>query len=124
MEWFVEAMRKYAVFKGRARRKEYWWFLLVYILVSVVLTVLDGIIGQYDAQSGMGLLSGLFALGTFLPALAVAVRRLHDTDRSGWWVLITLVPLVGLLVFVFFMARSGTAGDNRFGTDPKAAVVL
>ena len=124
MEWFVEAMRKYAVFKGRARRKEYWWFLLVYLLISLVLTVFDGIIGKYDAQSGMGLLSGLFGVATFLPGLAVAVRRLHDTDRSGWWVLITVLPVIGLLIFVIFMARAGTPGENRFGADPKAAVLV
>ena len=123
MDWFVEVMRKYAVFKGRARRQEYWWYLLIYLLISVVLGMLDGISGQYDAEAGAGLLSGLFALATFLPTLAVAVRRLHDTERSGWWVLITLLPFIGWLVFLYFMVRDGTRGPNAYGPAPKAVVL-
>ncbi len=120
MEWFVEGVKQYAVFRGRARRKAYWWFILICLLISIMLAVVDTIIGKYDAATGVGLLSGLFGLATFLPALGVTVRRLHDTDRSGWWLLVTLLPVIGAIVMIVFVASIGTRGDNRYGPDPLA----
>jgi len=98
----VDAVRsglsKYATFEGRALRSEYWYFVLALILATVVAEILDAIV----------------ALGTIVPSIAVACRRLHDTDRSGWWQLITFVPLIGTIVLIVWLASQGT-GDNRFG---------
>ena len=115
MDYFMAALKKYATFEGRARRKEYWFFVLFYFVIAVVLSIAEGMVGTG------GILVGLFALGMILPNLAVSVRRLHDTDHSGWWLLISLVPLVGAIVLLVFFCTGGTAGSNRFGADPKAA---
>jgi uncharacterized membrane protein YhaH (DUF805 family) len=112
MNWFVAVLKKYAVFSGRARRKEYWMFTLIYILIAIVLGFLDSMLG------GAGILGILLAIGLFVPSLAVTVRRLHDTDRSGWWVLIAFVPFVGWLVLLVFMVLAGTSGSNPYGEDP------
>jgi uncharacterized membrane protein YhaH (DUF805 family) len=105
---------KYVTFSGRARRAEYWWFILASILVSIVLGIIDALLGLGE----IGLLGGLWSLGVFLPSLAVGARRLHDTDRSAWWLLITLLPLIGWIVLIVFFSTRGTAGPNRFGADP------
>ncbi len=119
MNWFIDCIKnKYAQFEGRARRKEYWFFVLFYLIVYIVLSVIDTALGLL-AGGVFGILSGIFWLATLIPAIAVAIRRLHDTDRSGWWVLLGLIPLVGLVLLVFFVLP-GTAGDNRFGPDPLA----
>jgi uncharacterized membrane protein YhaH (DUF805 family) len=118
MDRFVDGLKQYAVFRGRARRPAYWWFFVIYLLISVVLAVVDAIIGQYDSATGVGLLSGLFGLATLLPAWGLTVRRLHDTDRSGWWLLVTLLPVLGAIVMLVFAASAGTRGDNRYGPDP------
>jgi uncharacterized membrane protein YhaH (DUF805 family) len=113
---FVDAIKicfaKYATFRGRATRPEYWWFYLAIILVSVLLTIIDVVIFGPNA---LGLLSLAWSLAVFLPSIAAGVRRLHDTDRSGWWFLIILVPLVGIIVLIVFLAQRGTPGPNRFG---------
>ncbi|MFB9148912.1 DUF805 domain-containing protein [Roseovarius ramblicola] len=100
----------YVNFEGRAQRSEFWWFTLFIIIVNAVLQLL---LGEIVAL--------IFALAVLLPGLGVAVRRLHDVDRSGWWYLLVLIPVIGalILIFAFFMHR-GTAGDNRFGPDPLA----
>jgi uncharacterized membrane protein YhaH (DUF805 family) len=108
---------KYVAFKGRARRPEYWWWILFYVLVLVGLSILDGLITYIG---GPGILSTLASLGLFLPTLAVQVRRLHDTDRSGWWVLIGLIPLIGWIIILIFLCQRGTEGPNRFGSDDVA----
>jgi len=112
MNWFVAVLRKYAVFAGRARRKEYWMYTLIYVLIAVVLGFLDAMLG------GAGLLGTLLAIALFLPSLAVTVRRLHDSGRSGWWVLIAFVPIVGVIVLLVFMCLAGTPGRNAYGEDP------
>jgi uncharacterized membrane protein YhaH (DUF805 family) len=105
---------KYVTFSGRARRAEYWWFILATMIVSIVLTIIDmGVFG-----SELGLLSTVWSLAVFLPSLAVASRRLHDTDRSAWWLLIMLIPVIGAIVLIVFLATRGTEGGNRFGADP------
>tara|TARA_B100000965_G_C19156835_1_gene568532 strand:+ start:58 stop:426 length:369 start_codon:yes stop_codon:yes gene_type:complete len=113
-----EALKNYADFNGRARRKEYWLFYLFVILGYIVTAVIDLMTGTLDEMSGVGILSGLFFLGVIIPNLAVTIRRLHDQDRSGWWILIGVIPLVGPLVLFVFMCLPGTTGDNRFGADP------
>ncbi|MGE4511864.1 MAG: DUF805 domain-containing protein, partial [Sulfurimonadaceae bacterium] len=95
MEHFVGAYKKYADFTGRARRKEYWMFYLFYFLALIALTIVDTVLGMYNADAGIGLLGGLFALASFVPSIAIAARRLHDTNRSGWWQLILLIPFIG-----------------------------
>ena len=121
MNWYLNVLKQYAVFKGRARRKEYWFFILFNLIASVVLTAIDFMTGLLDAELGIGLLSGLYSLAVLVPSLAVTVRRLHDTDRSGWWLLIGLVPLLGAIVLLVFMLLDGTPGDNQHGANPKGA---
>ena len=110
--------RKYATFSGRARRKEYWLFILFYLILILVAIAIDVGIGAYDEASGLGVVSGIFSLAIFIPGLAVAIRRLHDTDRVGWWMLISLIPIVGAIWFIVLMCLKGTDGENRFGPDP------
>ena len=121
IEWFKTVVRKYAVFEGRARRAEFWYYTLIYTLLSIACAVVDGFIG---ARSGMGILQALLTLALFIPTLAVTVRRLHDTDRSGWWFLISFVPVIGFIVLLIFMVLPGTSGANRFGPDPIAGTLI
>jgi len=119
MHWYLEALRKYAVFSGRSRRKEYWTFFLVNFVVVTALLLVDQQIGTFDPETGAGLLNALYTLALLLPSIAVAVRRLHDTDRVGWWVLLSLIPIIGSIILIFFLIQDSTAGDNRFGSNPK-----
>jgi uncharacterized membrane protein YhaH (DUF805 family) len=121
MNWFIAALKKYATFSGRAQRSEYWYFILFYILISIALGMVDWMTGSINATAGYGLLTGLFGLAVFIPSIAVGVRRLHDTDRTGWWLLIAVIPLIGSIVLLVFFVQDSTAGDNRFGPNPKAA---
>jgi uncharacterized membrane protein YhaH (DUF805 family) len=122
MTWYTTVLKNYAGFGGRARRKEFWWFQLCQIVILLILFILDLRLGTTgSARPGLGVLSGLYALGTFIPALAVEVRRLHDTGRSGWWVLFGLVPLVGPIVLLVFLLQDSHPGENQYGPNPKAA---
>lgn len=118
MNWFVAVLRKYATFTGRARRKEYWMYWLIYVLISIVLMFVDGIAGTLNADTGTGLFSSIFMLGTLLPSLAVTVRRLHDTDRNGWWILLGFIPLIGGLILLIFTVKAGDPAENRYGSSP------
>jgi uncharacterized membrane protein YhaH (DUF805 family) len=132
---FMEAVRSgfsnYVTFSGRARRSEFWFWTLFAIIISVVAMLVDGMIfpdlmtaqvtdAGASFQSQGGPISLVVSLGLILPGLAMAVRRLHDTDRSGWWLLIGLIPLIGLIVLIVWYVTEGTKGPNRFGADPKA----
>ena len=121
MSWYLEALKKYAVFGGRSRRKEYWYFVLFNIIVGIVLAAIDALLGTFSSSSNIGLLSGIYSLAVLIPTLAVTVRRLHDIDRTGWWVLISLVPVIGTIVLLVFAVLDGTPGANRFGPNPKAS---
>lgn len=123
MDWYLGVLKQYAVFKGRARRKEYWFFILFNLIASLVLTGVDFMTGSLDAELGMGLLSGLYSLAVLIPSLAVTVRRLHDTGRTGWWLLIGLIPLIGAIVLLVFMLLDSQPGDNEYGAHPKGATV-
>ena len=112
------ALQKYAVFSGRAQRNEYWLFTLLYMIALIIATAIDIGTGTYDPTAGMGAATIILLLAFFIPALAVSFRRLHDTDRSAWWLLITLVPLVGGIILLVFLCLDGTAGENRFGPNP------
>jgi uncharacterized membrane protein YhaH (DUF805 family) len=125
MEWMIMPYKRYADFSGRSRRKEYWMFYLLFIIVYFVLGALmamgapsiDPMTGETSGGGAMATLGGglllLFVLGSFIPSLAVSIRRMHDQDRSGWWI---LCPILNI-IFLFF---DGTPGDNRFGPDPKS----
>ena len=119
MNWYITAVKKYATFSGRSRRKEYWYFFLFNLLISLFLTFVDGLTGSLDPDTGYGLLSGIYTLALLIPGIAVGVRRLHDTDRSGWWLLIVLIPIIGVLVLLYFTVSKGNSGSNRYGSDPK-----
>jgi uncharacterized membrane protein YhaH (DUF805 family) len=119
MSWFLLALRRYAEFSGRSRRKEYWFFTLFFVLASFVAVAIDMVLGTLDEETGVGVVGGLLTLALLLPSFAVTIRRLHDTGRSGWWLLLFFVPLIGLVGF-YFMVKDGDRGDNRFGPDPKA----
>ncbi|WP_166212773.1 DUF805 domain-containing protein [Cognatiluteimonas telluris] len=120
MEWYLKVLKNYAVFQGRARRKEYWMYTLFNVLVLVVLSILDRVLGLASETYGIGPLYVLYALAVLIPGLAVGVRRLHDIDKSGWWMLIAFIPLIGGIVLLVFAVMEGTSGSNRFGPDPKA----
>jgi uncharacterized membrane protein YhaH (DUF805 family) len=123
MKWFLDALKnKYATFEGRARRKEYWYYVLFYCLALITLLLVDDVTGTLSEKAGIGLLSGLFALGTLVPSLAVTVRRLHDTNRTGWWVLIGIIPLIGDIVLLVFTVQDSQPGGNRFGPNPKGVL--
>jgi uncharacterized membrane protein YhaH (DUF805 family) len=122
MHRYLDVLKKYAVFHGRARRKEYWYFGLVNPIITMALAVIDGITGSFIAEADIGLLSGLYTLGVLLPGIVVSVRRLHDTNRTGWWLLIYLIPVIGALVFLVFVVQDGKPGENRYGPNPKAAI--
>lgn len=115
---------KYAVFSGRARRSEYWWWVLFVAIMSIATQFIDGavlapVLGFQAFQQEAGQpLTIIFSLGVLLPGLGVAVRRMHDIDRSGWWLLIAFVPILGILLLIYWFVQIGTAGTNRFGTDP------
>ncbi|MDS4012838.1 MAG: DUF805 domain-containing protein [Candidatus Accumulibacter sp.] len=121
MRFFVRAFQKFADFKGRASRGEYWYFLLFSILIIVLLTVLDVMLGIWNEESGLGVLGAIWGLIILVPSLSVGARRLHDTNRSGWWQLINFVPWVGPIVLLVLLALEGTDGDNRFGPPPAVA---
>ena len=120
MKWFKLALGKYATFTGRAQRAEFWYFILFFWLITIGLITIDNLVGSANYEFGTGLLSGIFWLATFIPGIAVSVRRLHDTNRSGWWLLLDLIPFIGGIILFVWFVRDGTPGDNRFGANPKA----
>ncbi|TBT51038.1 DUF805 domain-containing protein [Vibrio parahaemolyticus] len=119
MNWYITAVKKYATFSGRSRRKEYWYFFLFNLLISLFLTFVDGLTGSFYPGTGYGLFSGIYTLALLIPGIAVGVRRLHDIGRSGWWLLIVLIPIIGVLVLLYFTVSKGNSGSNRYGSDPK-----
>lgn len=143
MEWMLMPLRRYAEFNGRSRRKEYWMYVLLLVIVGFVIGAIEGGLGLTGMVGPYGPLSALLLLATIVPSIAVAVRRLHDTNRTGWWVLLPLVPyvlsvvlltsgnlvlagtlgmvgLVAAIVLLVFMVLEGTKGPNNYGPDPKA----
>jgi len=131
MNWYLEVLKKYAVFSGRARRKEYWMFTLFSSIITCVLVFVEGLTGS------PGVVTFLYNLAVLIPGIAVSVRRLHDTNRSGWWFLISLIPLIGnIVVFLWvlialillssivllvFMVQDSQPNENQYGSNPKAA---
>ncbi|MDF2141003.1 DUF805 domain-containing protein [Paenirhodobacter sp. CAU 1674] len=122
-------LQKYVTFSGRASRPEYWWFVLFIILGQIILGIADNVLfhtgnvshgpGYWGYRSEGGPLGGLFALATLLPAIAAGARRLHDTGRSGWWLLLAFLPLIGGLVLLYFFVQPSDPGSNGFGQNPR-----
>jgi uncharacterized membrane protein YhaH (DUF805 family) len=115
MYWYLEVLKKYAVFTGRARRKEYWMFSLINAVITILIMIIEGVVGSPS------ILGTIYGLAVLLPAIAVSVRRLHDTDRTGWWLLIALIPIIGAIVVLVFMVLDSQEGENQYGPNPKAA---
>jgi uncharacterized membrane protein YhaH (DUF805 family) len=113
MNWYLKVLKQYADFNGRARRQEYWMFVLFNIIFSIVAGVLDAALGTWGA------VGGLYGLAMLIPGLAVSVRRLHDIGKSGWMLLIALIPLIGTIWLIVLLATDGAPGNNQYGDNPK-----
>lgn len=113
MEWYLKVLQNYVGFHGRARRKEYWMFVLVSVIVSIILSILESMLGMQSV------LTGIYSLAVLLPSLAVGVRRLHDTGRSGWWLLLSLIPLIGSIILIVFMCQDSQQNGNQYGPNPR-----
>ena len=116
MNWYLEVLKKYAVFEGRAHRTEYWTFVLINVAIGLALGMVEGLGG------GRNILSNLYSLAILVPSLAVSVRRLHDTGRSGWWLLLSLIPLAGPIILLVFMVLDSDPEANSFGPNPKQSI--
>ena len=119
MEWYLKVLKNYATFSGRARRKEYWMFALFNLIFIVAATILDNILGTAIKGVGYGLFYILYALAVLIPGLAVSVRRLHDVGKSGWFLLISLIPIIGAIWLLVLVCTDGQAGENQYGANPK-----
>ncbi|MCQ1057791.1 DUF805 domain-containing protein [Photobacterium sp. DNB23_23_1] len=119
MNWYIHVLKKYAVFKGRARRQEYWYFFLFNIIISIALSMIDSALGNPGAGEGAGIIGTIYSLAILIPSIAVGVRRLHDTGRTGWWMLIGLIPLIGVLVLLYFFVLDSQPAVNEYGPNPK-----
>ena len=111
--WKQVVLERYAQFTGRSRRAEFWWYFLANTIVYIVLNILIAV------SSIFWVLYVIYALGVLIPGIAVGIRRLHDTDKSGWWLLLVLIPIVGLIVLIVFWATDGTRGANDYGMSEK-----
>jgi len=120
MNWYLAVLKKYLEFGGRASRTEFWMFALFNFIVSMVLAVIDNVIGTKTAQ-GIGILGAIYGLAVLLPYLGVGARRLHDTGRSGWWLLLLLIPFIGWVVLLIFYVLESQAGENQYGPSPHPA---
>lgn len=121
MNWYVKVLKQYFDFKSRARRKEYWMFTLVNILILAVLSVIDFVVLGADIETGGMILYPIYALLVLIPSLAVGVRRLHDSGRSGWNMLTVFIPIIGSLVLIYFLVQDSEVGENKWGANPKKA---
>ncbi len=117
MEWYLSVIRQYFVFDGRARRKQYWMFMLINCIILIALYSLNQM-----ARTEM--FTSIYSLFIFIPSLALTVRRLHDTGRSGWWFLVSFIPFIGSLILLYFMVKDSFPGTNEFGPNPKETLSL
>lgn len=116
---YLQTWKKAVVFQGRARRLEYICFGIINAVVIILLAVIDGLIGTYSVDLGVGLLWGLFSVATILPSISVTIRRFHDMNYAGLWFLLSFVPLINIIVMLFLIFAPGSPGHNRFGPDPR-----
>jgi uncharacterized membrane protein YhaH (DUF805 family) len=123
MNWYLKVLKQYADFNGRARRKEYWMFVLFSMIFSILATVLDNVLGIAMEGIGYGPLYGLYLLAIIIPSIAVGVRRLHDIGKSGWMMLISFIPLIGGIWLLVLFVTDGNPGENEYGANPKEMTV-
>jgi len=119
MNYYLKVLQNYATFSGRARRSEYWYFVLFNMIFAIVAVILDNVLGTAIEGVGYGPIYGLYVLAVFLPGLAVSVRRLHDVGKSGWFFFIVLIPLIGAIWLLVLMAKDSNVGENEYGAYPK-----
>ena len=124
MKYYLLALKNYAVFNGRSNRSEFWYFTLFYLISVILAIVLDNVLGFVFDNSPYGIIYVIFVLATLLPNLAVTVRRLHDLDKSGWWIFIGAIPFIGSIWLLILLAMAGTNGPNKYGPDPKGEVTF
>ncbi len=117
---YLDAIRKYAAFEGRASRPQFWHFVLVYIVICFAAMLLDRLFEMGDGRPGLFL--SIAELAQFLPLIAISVRRLHDADRTGWWQLL-MITGIGMILLIFFYGERGTPGGNRFGPEPSRTLL-
>ncbi len=120
MSWYIRVLQKYAVFSGRARRKEYWMFVLFNILINIGISIIEVLLGMVD----FALISFLYGLFILIPSLAVTVRRLHDINQSGWWILFGLIPIIGGICLLVMMLQDSYDDTNKWGPNPKDSIEL
>ncbi|KJD45236.1 DUF805 domain-containing protein [Paenibacillus terrae] len=113
MQWYLKVLQNYVGFQGRARRTEYWMFVLFSMIATFIISLIDGLVGLTP------ILTYLYSLAVLLPSLAVIARRLHDTGRTGWWILIGLIPLVGSIILIVFLCQDSQPAENKYGKNPK-----
>jgi uncharacterized membrane protein YhaH (DUF805 family) len=121
MNYFLQALKRYGDFRSRSRRKEYWMFALFQIIVLIAAMLLDNLLGTAVAPMPYGYIYLLASVVLLLPSLAVTVRRLHDVNKSGWFLLIGIIPLIGAIWLLVLFCTEGTRGENKYGADPKAS---
>jgi uncharacterized membrane protein YhaH (DUF805 family) len=119
MNWYLKALSQYADFSGRARRKEYWMFILFNMIFALLAMTLDNLLGIAMKEIGYGPLYGLYAIAMFIPGLAVLIRRLHDVGKSGWMLFILFIPLVGLIWLFILLCSDSQTEENKWGENPK-----
>ncbi|MDO6761407.1 DUF805 domain-containing protein [Tamlana sp. 2_MG-2023] len=120
MNWYLKVLKQYTDFNGRARRKEFWMFLLFNMIFAIVAMILDNVLGIAMGELGYGPIYGIYALFVLIPGIAVSVRRLHDIGKSGWWLLISLIPLIGGIWLLVLYCQDSEAGSNKWGPNPKS----
>ncbi len=120
MSWYLEALKKYAVFTGRARRKEFWFYSLFNMIALIVAMIVDNVLGLRFEDELFGPIYTLYILATLLPSLAVSVRRLHDVGKSGWFLLLNLIPFIGPIWLLILVCGDSAPGGNQYGANPKA----
>ena len=116
MDYYTNVIKKYAVFEGRAGRKEFWMFVLINLIISIAISIVESVLGL-SSRGNPSVVSTLYALAVFVPSIAVGSRRLHDTGKSGWWQLIGLIPFIGAIVLIIFFVQP-SEGSNAYGSGP------
>lgn len=120
MNWYLKVLKQYADFEGRARRTEYWMFALFNVIFTIIAAVLDNILGlKFTPEIPYGFIYAIYSLAMLIPSLAVGVRRLHDVDKSGWFLLISFIPFIGGIWLLILFCTEGTPGRNQYGFNPK-----
>lgn len=119
MNFFIDAIKNYATFTGRATRQQYWMFYLFYIIFYIILAILDNALGLANAELGTGVLTTIYSLGLLIPSIAILARRLHDIGRSGWWILLIFIPLIGAIVILIFTLLDSERQANEYGESIK-----